>query len=147
MNAGPALAAPAALEHLNPDAVSPLLLVCDHASRALPPAYGNLGIGDAELARHIGWDIGAAALTRRLAVDLKAPAVLAPWSRLLIDLNRAPDDPTSICAVSDGTVIPANRGIGEEERARRVAQLHRPYHAGIAAEMDRGCSAACRHPP
>ena len=137
MNAGPAVAAPAALEHLNAAAVSPLLLVCDHASKALPPAYGTLGISEAELSRHIGWDIGAAALTRRLAADLKTPALLAPWSRLLIDLNRAADDPTLICMVSDGTVIPANRGVSDEERARRVAQLHRPYHACIAAEMDR----------
>ena len=37
---------------------APLLLLCDHASKAVPKALGDLGITDAELSRHVGWDIG-----------------------------------------------------------------------------------------
>ena len=33
-----------AFELLPPAAPSPLLFLCDHASRALPPAYGTLGL-------------------------------------------------------------------------------------------------------
>ena len=45
---------------LNPEALRPILLVCDHASRAVPRALGSLGLDDAVLSRHIAWDIGAA---------------------------------------------------------------------------------------
>ena len=91
-------------EYLNASGKAPVLLTCDHASRALPKSYGSLGLDETELRRHIGWDIGAADVTHRLAAALDAPAVLSGFSRLLVDYNRAPDDPTLICEVSDGTV-------------------------------------------
>lgn len=113
-----------------------LLLTCDHASRALPEGYGTLGIGEAELARHIGWDIGAAALTEALVAKLNAPAVLSGYSRLLVDCNRAPDDPTLICELSDGTVITGNRGLAPEEIERRIRLYHTPYHDAIARQIE-----------
>lgn len=113
-----------------------LLLTCDHASRALPGAYGSLGLGEAELVRHIGWDIGAAALTEALVARLDAPAVLSGFSRLLVDCNRAPDDPTLICELSDGTVIGGNRGLSSGEVALRIERYHTPYHTAIAQQID-----------
>lgn len=113
-----------------------LLLTCDHASRALPDGYGTLGIGEAALARHIGWDIGAAALTEALVKRLDAPAVLSGFSRLLVDCNRAPDDPTLICELSDGTVIGGNRGLAAEEVVRRIERFHAPYHQAIARQIE-----------
>ena len=124
-------------EIANPDGRAPLLLVCDHASRALPPAYGTLGLDEAELWRHIAWDIGAADVTRRLAQLLDAPAVLSGYSRLLVDCNRAGDDPTLVCRVSDGTVVPGNRSFDAAELARRMALAHAPYHAAVEAAMAR----------
>ncbi len=35
-----------------------LVILCDHASNAIPPEYGDLGLPPTELARHIAWDIG-----------------------------------------------------------------------------------------
>lgn len=116
---------------------APFLLTCDHASRALPPAYGTLGLPEAELARHIGWDIGAAGLTERLADRLDACAVLSGYSRLLVDCNRAADDPTLICELSDGAVVSGNRGLPPEEVARRIALYHAPYHAAVAERIAR----------
>src|SRR6476469_5662923 len=113
------------------DAASGLLLVCDHAGNGLPDGYGNLGLPAAEFTRHIAYDPGAAPVTLGLATALKAPAVLANFSRLLIDANRGEDDPTLIMRVSDGTIIPRNAAIGEAERARRIARYHSPYHAAI----------------
>jgi predicted N-formylglutamate amidohydrolase len=75
---------------INPDGRFPLVLVCDHASNAVPAALKQLGLGQGELARHIAWDIGAAGVTRRLAARLDAPAVLCGYSRLVIDCNRPP---------------------------------------------------------
>ena len=34
-------------------------VICDHASNALPPEYGSLGLPSAAFARHIAYDIGA----------------------------------------------------------------------------------------
>ena len=113
------------------DAASSLLLTCDHASKDVPHALKQLGLAPAELQRHIGWDIGAAAVTRRLAPLLDAPAILAGYSRLVIDCNRDPGDPSSIPEASDGTAIPGNHGLGAEERALRHAAIFAPYHGAI----------------
>jgi predicted N-formylglutamate amidohydrolase len=36
-----------------------LVLVCDHAGNAFPSGYGTLGLPEAQLKRHIAYDIGA----------------------------------------------------------------------------------------
>jgi predicted N-formylglutamate amidohydrolase len=111
------------------------LLICDHASNALPPHYGNLGLTETELTRHIAYDIGAAAVTRGLAEALGSTAVLGGFSRLLIDPNRGLDDPTLIMRLSDGAVVPANAHIGLDEVARRVEAYYDPYHGAVAAQI------------
>ena len=70
------------------------LLLCDHASAALPAEYGDLGLTPDHFERHIAYDIGAAELTRALGAQLKCPALMTTFSRLLIDPNRGGDDPT-----------------------------------------------------
>jgi len=112
----------------------PLLLLCDHASNALPP--GGLGLDPALLSTHIAFDIGAAVVTRALAAAWGAPAILGTWSRLLIDLNRGADDPTLVMKLSDGSAIPGNRDADEAEVARRIAAYHAPYHAAITRTLD-----------
>jgi predicted N-formylglutamate amidohydrolase len=119
-----------------------LLFLCDHAANALPPEFhkdgmGHLGLAAELFETHIAYDIGAAQATRALAASYGAPAILGRWSRLLIDLNRGPDDPTLVMKLSDGAIIPGNRDAGPEEIARRIAAFHAPYHAAIAAELDR----------
>ena len=116
---------------------SRLLFLCDHAANAQPPEAGSLGLEPALFSTHKAYDIGAAAVTRALAGAYGAPAVLGRWSRLLIDLNRGPDDPTLVMKLSDGSIIPGNRNADAAEVARRIAAYHAPYHAVIAAELDR----------
>src|SRR5579872_6562690 len=87
---------PPVFELCQSSGAAPVLLTCDHASRRVPAGLDLLGLTDVALAQHIGWDIGAAAVTRLLAPLLDAPAVLAGYSRLVIDCNRAPSDPSSI---------------------------------------------------
>ena len=124
------------VEILDGDIASGLLLLCDHASNALPPAYGSLGLPEAQLARHIGWDIGAADVTRALAAHFNAPAVLTRFSRLLIDPNRGADDPTLVMRLSDGALVPGNARAGAEEIAARLETYWRPYHSAITAHID-----------
>ena len=114
---------------------SRLLFVCDHASNALPPAYGTLGLDPALFATHIASDIGAAEVTRTLAAEFGVTAILARWSRLLIDLNRGADDPTLVMKVSDGSIIPGNARLVVAEIAHRIAAFFAPYHAAIAQEI------------
>ena len=116
---------------VKPEATRPILLVCDHASRAIPRSLGTLGLDAAALTKHIAWDIGAAELTKRLAERLNAPAVLASYSRLVIDLNRQPGDPQSILEVSDGVVIPGNVGLDPEAQEARAEAFHWPYHHAV----------------
>lgn len=108
-----------------------LVILCDHACNMLPAAYGTLGLPEAELQRHIAWDIGAAGVTRHLCEALHAPAVMTRVSRLLIDVNRGEDDPTLIMRLSDGAIIPGNRHFDAAEREARIARFYRPYHDAV----------------
>ena len=124
---------PPPFEVVNRDGSARAVLICDHAGRAIPRALGRLGLDDAALARHIAWDIGIADVTRKLAKKLDAAAVLAGYSRLVIDCNRRLDDPTSIAQESDGVEVPGNRGLTADDRARRAASCFAPYHAAVDA--------------
>lgn len=115
----------------NADGAAPLLLVCDHASRSIPAGLNQLGLQPWALDLHIAYDIGAAGVTRALADRLNATAVLAGYSRLLIDCNRQPGDPHSILEVSDGIVIPGNQNLTSEEQEARAEAFHWPYHHAI----------------
>jgi len=115
---------------------SRLVLTCEHASQAVPPEYGCLGLSTEHLADHIAWDIGAAALTEELSRQLDAPAVLSAASRLLIDCNRDLTDLDLIPHLSHGVAIPANADLGTAERERRLARFYDPYHAAIDAELE-----------
>ena len=126
----------AVFETLPGDPAGELVLLCDHASNALPAEYGDLGLRPEEFRRHIAYDIGAAALTRELAAGLSALAILSRFSRLLIDLNRGENDPTLIMQLSDGAIVPGNRGIDADERRRRLQRYYFPYHAAITQALD-----------
>lgn len=127
-----------AVEIEGADRKGPWLVTCDHASNAVPPWVhgGDLGVSKADMGRHIAYDIGAAGVSRHLAQKLDAPVVLSRFSRLVIDPNRGEDDPTLVMQLYDGTVIEGNRFANPTDRARRLAQLYRPYHCAIDAQME-----------
>lgn len=113
-----------------------VLLLCDHATNALPESYASLGLPPSQLERHIAYDIGAAWMTRRLAELFGAPAILSGFSRLLIDPNRGADDPTLVMRLSDGNLIPGNARIGRQEIDARRDLFWRPYREAIAAKIE-----------
>lgn len=108
-----------------------VLLVCDHASNAVPAGL-DLGVPAAAMADHVAWDIGAAAVTTRVAAALAARAWLAQVSRLVVDCNRPPEH--SIAERSDGLVIHGNVGLPANQRQQRLA-LHAAFHDGLAARI------------
>jgi predicted N-formylglutamate amidohydrolase len=135
LQTSPADAAP--VEAIDGDERSGVLILCDHASNAMPAEYGDLGMPAQELERHIAYDIGAAALTRAMARALGAPALLTSFSRLLIDPNRGRDDPTLVMRLSDGAVVPGNAAVDDAEIGRRLKRFYDPYDHAITAALAR----------
>jgi predicted N-formylglutamate amidohydrolase len=115
----------------------PVLFVCDHASNFVPRALDNLGLPPSELRRHIAFDIGIAGVAERVAALLDAPLVLSQFSRLVVDPNRPPQDPTLAPAISDGTIIEGNRDLAPEALEARKAAFYEPYHRAIAQQLQR----------
>jgi predicted N-formylglutamate amidohydrolase len=121
----------------NENGAAPLLLLCDHASKAVPKALGNLGLPTAELERHIGWDIGGLDSAIELSVLLDAPLVASGYSRLVIDCNRWPGGEGSTPEVSDGTPVPGNRALTKEQVDARAEACFWPYHREVDRQLDR----------
>ena len=117
-----------------------LVIICEHAANALPhdrpELGGDLGIPAETQASHAAWDIGALGLARGLAQRLRAEtgAVLvhAPLSRLVYDLNRAPDHPAAMPERSEIHEIPGNRALSAAQRLARVQAVYRPFHATLS---------------
>jgi predicted N-formylglutamate amidohydrolase len=121
----------------NADGASPFVLICDHAGRRIPRVLAGLGVSDADMQRHIAWDIGAAGVAGVLAALLDAYLIRQTYSRLVIDCNRPPGSPGSIVARSEDTDIPGNANVDTAAAAVREREIFNPYHARIAAELDR----------
>lgn len=121
-------------EALNPEVLNPsgrggVVILCEHASKVIPPDMDNLGLSGDDLTRHIAWDIGAEAVTRALSQMMDVPAVIHTVSRLVIDCNREPDHPTLVPTSSDGSDIPGNQNLSKAEIDRRRDQYYTPFHA------------------
>lgn len=117
---------------LNENSSSPVFLIADHASRDIPAKYDDLGIDDPSLLRrHVAWDIGIEDVTKRMADKMDCAAAFSKFSRLLIDANRYPDDPSSIPYISDGVTVPDNQAVSDADRADRIKTYFDPYHTKI----------------
>jgi predicted N-formylglutamate amidohydrolase len=136
---------PCPVETVEGSVESGILILCDHASNAVPPDLGDLGLPESEFQRHIAYDIGAAAVSRSLARQLGAPAILTQFSRLIIDPNRGRDDPTLVMRLSDGAVVPGNAKADEAEVQRRIARFYDPYDHAISTAIHKAMAAG--HPP
>lgn len=130
-----------AVESIAGDLARGLILLCDHASNAIPDEYQKLGLPDEQLERHIGYDIGAAYVVRRMAEVFGAPALLTQFSRLVIDPNRGIDDPTLVMRLSDGAIVPGNRWVDNAEIERRIRRFHAPYDHAITSAINASLAA------
>ncbi len=139
----------------------PVLLAVPHAGRAYPdelvgqmrrPEYSQLRLED----RHVD------RLGREIAVATGAPLLVAHAPRAMLDLNRAPEDMDWSMVEGQSPAISrnslANRrsrgglglvprrlaGLGEiwqrpmarAELDRRIAHIHRPYHAELSRSLE-----------
>ncbi len=120
---------------MNEQSTAPLVLVCDHASPAIPRRLQRLGLDDDALNKHIALDIGAQRVTQLVAEQLGLCAVFCGYSRLVVDVNRYLADQSSINETSDGIPIPGNIGLTEDDKAQRIAEIRAPYHEAIATVL------------
>lgn len=144
---------PGVVEHWRADgapglaeAPAGLVLICEHASNALPEDWpelgGDLGLAPETRLSHAAWDIGALGLARGLAQRLAPVAggavlVSAPLSRLAYDLNRTPDHPAAMPPKSEIHEVPGNRDLGPADRLARTEAICLPFHTTLAAEIAR----------
>ena len=128
---------PLPYEVFNEQKKSNVLIVCDHASRVIPKSLGTLGLKSADRKKHIVWDIGTDDLGRKLSNSLKAPAVIATYSRIVIDLNRDCDDKECIRSISDHIPVPGNEKLSAKQKKQRFQEIYWPYHGQIDVQIDK----------
>jgi predicted N-formylglutamate amidohydrolase len=121
----------APFEIFNPDGKSPLVLICEHASRRMPVGLGQLGMNAAALETHIAWDPDARAVAEKLALMLDAPLVAAGFSRLVLDLNRPLDSDDLIPERCGDIEVPGNRQLDGVTRQVRIDTLYHPFHLAV----------------
>lgn len=121
---------------INPDGVSDVLLLCEHALPRIPRRLSHLGLSKSERLRHIGWDIGALALARDLSARLDAPLFHTSYSRLVVDCNRPLDNASLIPETSETTAIPGNRDLSAADRAERLETLFNPFQSAVSRRLD-----------
>ena len=114
-----------------------VILTCEHASERMPEPWRWPDADLRLVGTHWAFDLGAADLTRELADRTSAVGVLARFSRLLVDPNRAEHEPSLFRDVAEGLPVILNRAIAEEDRRARLTTYYRPFHAAIDREVAR----------
>ncbi len=134
---------PDPVEIVNENSDASVLLLCEHAGQHIPRSLDRLGVTQATIDSHRGWDIGALAVAREVAAQLGAPLIIQRYSRLVIDSNRPPDSPSAVPALVDGTAIPGNAAITTAAQRQRARAIFEPLNQTITRMMDsrkpRGC--------
>lgn len=123
-------------ELVNPDGRSPIVLTCEHAGRRLPLGLGTLGLENSVFDSHVAWDPGAYEIACLVSAGLDAAMIAQPYSRLVIDCNRATHAPDLIVEQSHGVEVPGNRALDPAARNARIGEIFDPYHAAIARALD-----------
>jgi len=122
---------------LNPNSITPVLFVCDHASNRFPKSLGTMGLSYLDRLSHISFDIGSRAITENLAIQLNATAILCQYSRLIVDCNRNLSDNSAYLNQSDGIDIPGNQSLTDNEKEIRESEIYWPYHNAIDGQISR----------
>ncbi len=115
---------------------SRIILSCEHAGRVIPESLGDLGLDKEIMTYHIAYDIGAEKVARQLSRLLRAPLILQPYSRLVVDCNRPFSAPDCIPVSSDGTNIPGNAMLDDIAKKNRYDEISQPFHEAVSRQID-----------
>lgn len=100
------------------------LVTCEHGGNRVPSAFGAWFAGrEPLLTSHRGHDPGALILGREMARALHAPFVSATISRLVVDLNRSPGNPSRYSEIT--------RELPDEVRHAIHKRYYQPYRRRI----------------
>ncbi len=107
-----------------------LILTCEHAGNVVPDRYRKLFVGmvQALLPTHRGWDPGALLLAREMAERFHAPLYFEETTRLLVDLNRSVGNPELHSE--------ATRHLSLRERREILDVYYHPHRKRVAAAID-----------
>lgn len=115
------------------------LFSCEHASNHLPlsihPTLEDRGF----LHTHWAWDIGAAHLVQELVKLSQSQAILARFSRLLIDPNRSLDRQDLIVPSIEGHPLSFNQEVSPEEKEHRLKEYYHPFHNAFDEMVSTRC--------
>ncbi|OSP55861.1 N-formylglutamate amidohydrolase [Pseudoruegeria sp. SK021] len=125
-----------AAELVNPEGACRVILVCEHASNAIPDSLNGLGLDPAARTSHAAWDIGARDLALCLSQRLDAPLVASRVSRLVYDCNRAPASPGAMPDQSERISVPGNRNLTGPDRQLRIDEVYLPFRHVLRNLLD-----------
>jgi predicted N-formylglutamate amidohydrolase len=111
-----------------------LVLSCEHASWTQPPGV-DLGVPLDVLRSQAGWDHGAFEIASHLSEAVGLPVHTGAFTRMFVDLNRAPDHPDVIPTICYGALVPGNAYLSPGDRAARVAMFHSPYWDAVRRDV------------
>lgn len=117
---------------LNPEGQCSVVVVCEHASCFIPPAFNDLGLSEDALQSHAAWDPGALAVAQGLSQRLGATLVASNVSRLVYDCNRPPSAVDAMPQKSEAIVVPGNANLTPEQRSERAGKYYEPFRATLA---------------
>ncbi len=123
-----------------------LLVTCEHATNRLPAPYQWAREDEAIANMHWAVDHGAAEFTRELAAVTNSPALLARFSRLLVDCNRPLTSETLFRSVADSRPVALNTDLADFDRGERLRRFYEPYHRALRmlANVGGGSAAALK---
>jgi len=111
--------------------LSKIIILCDHASNYIPKTYKNLGLKLSDVNKHIGWDIGALKVAKKISKNINCSLIHSCFSRLLIDCNRSLKSQGAFVKKSEDITIPGNKNVSKKEKLLRAKKYYSPYHDQI----------------
>lgn len=107
-----------------------VIVTCEHGGNTVPPEYRSLFRGRGRLlGSHKGYDAGALALARKISSTLGCPLYHSTVTRLLVDLNRSPDNPRRFSELTSA--------LGREEKEEIETLYYRPYRDSVESDVAR----------
>ena len=105
-----------------------IIVTCEHGGNSFPKQFIALFHNRKELLEsHRGHDPGALDLAKKLAHGLKAPLFFSETTRLLIDLNRSPNNPNRFSDITSRLSPPEKTNIQE--------LCYQHYRAEVESEL------------
>ena len=105
-----------------------IIITCEHGGNVFPKQFSALFHDRRELLEsHKGHDPGALDLAKKLAQGLKAPIIFSKITRLLIDLNRSPDNLKRFSEITGRLSAP--------EKAIIQELCYQPYRAEVESGL------------